>query len=94
MLPVQRLSLPSPLTFPLLHTALYHKSPWLINALLGPDVSKQTNRELLETLGRIHGLWSNVCALGVQGEGVWEAMGTAWRTVVDTLQSREGVRIH
>jgi len=36
---------------------------------------------LLERLRFVHGLWCNVCSLGISEEGVWKVMQTAWNVL-------------
>jgi hypothetical protein len=42
-------------------------------------------------LDRIHGVWRNVCCLGVGSEGVWGVISAGWAMVLDTMTGRERV---
>jgi len=53
-------------------------------------LQKKESRELMDLLGRIHGVWGNCCALGIGEERIWRAMGEAWGAVVGALAGRAG----
>ncbi|KAL7422176.1 hypothetical protein Q5752_002821 [Cryptotrichosporon argae] len=102
-LPVATLDLPSSATFTILHTHLHLPSRPLALTLLGleREVSPSETRdgiaarlqgkstpELMALLERIHGVWQNVCALGISSEATWAGMGEAWGCVVGVLAVR------
>jgi len=33
----------------------------------------------------VHGLWTNVCALGVADEGLWEVIDACWEVLLQAL---------
>ncbi|KAF8584615.1 hypothetical protein K439DRAFT_1281042, partial [Ramaria rubella] len=96
-LPVVPLAIQSPDTFPILLEYLYtQRSEYLLRSILplssrGPiPPPDQLVGELLATcspitlqncLYRIHGLWSNVTALGVYDEKLWRTMEAAWEVL-------------
>ncbi|GLB39933.1 hypothetical protein LshimejAT787_0704430 [Lyophyllum shimeji] len=41
-----------------------------------------TPQALLQHALLVHGLWQNVCALGIFDDGVWEVIDAAWRTLL------------
>ncbi|KAG9023553.1 hypothetical protein FRB95_012909 [Tulasnella sp. JGI-2019a] len=46
---------------------------------------------LLEKMKFIHGLWSNVCELGIAEEGIWKCMNLAWQVLMRALSSKPRV---
>jgi len=46
---------------------------------------KYTGQALLQHISLVHGLWQNVCALGVFDESLWEAMDVVWRILLTAL---------
>ncbi|KAG8905540.1 hypothetical protein FRB99_008739 [Tulasnella sp. 403] len=44
-----------------------------------------TSAALLERLRFMHGLWTNVCQLGISEDGVWRVMNTAWSVLLKAL---------
>jgi hypothetical protein len=100
-LPVVPLAIKCPETFPVLLEYLYtqNKDSLLRSILpISPlgDISPPAKlaRELARMcapitlklhLHRIHGLWSNVTALGISNEGLWRIMELAWEVLHDAL---------
>lgn len=100
-LPVIPLAIKSPETFSILIEYLYtQSSDNLLRSLLPvsafgdiPPPAKLV-KELARTcapitlqvhLHRIHGLWSNVTALGVFDQGLWQTMEAAWEVLQDAI---------
>ena len=100
-LPVIPLALKSPETFSMLVEYLYtQNSDSLLRSMLPiagfgdiPPPAK-LSRELGQScapitlqvhLYRIHGLWSNITALGVFDDGLWRLMELAWKVLQDAL---------
>ncbi|KAG8882761.1 hypothetical protein FRB97_007800 [Tulasnella sp. 331] len=46
---------------------------------------------LLEKMKFIHGLWSNVCELGIAEEGIWKCMNLAWQVLMKALTAKPRV---
>lgn len=106
ILPVVPLCLPNPPTFPMLLHYLYTKrGDHLLAALLpmaprGPKPSLTqlsrtfaatfTVQALLSYAAKVHGLWSNVAALGVFDEKLSRAIEVAWEVVLDALAISTG----
>lgn len=87
-LPVVPLCLPAPETFATLQHYLYTKRTDTLLAALVPSLSSlpaQPVSTLLQRATVIHGLWRNVCALGVSDEQLWRTMDVAWEAVLRAL---------
>ena len=107
-LPVVPLCIPSPDTFPILLDYLYtRRGSRLLGSLLplSPRAEIQSpvqlSRELAEMvmvptlrthLHQVHGLWSNVTALGVFDEDLWRSIELAWDVLHKALASSSGSR--
>ena len=82
-IPVVSLCIPSPPTFPLLHSYLYTKDVrHLVSALFSlsdPDAPKRQ-------AALIHGVWSNAYALGVVDENLFDVLDKAWALVSAKLR--------
>ncbi|KIJ36203.1 hypothetical protein M422DRAFT_179763 [Sphaerobolus stellatus SS14] len=104
-LPVVPLCLPSPPNFPMLLHYLYTKKIDHLLASLLPATSFSTSsmdqmtsnfaatftiQALLTHAARVHGLWSNVVALGVFDEKLWKAMEMVWDVLVGALAKSTG----
>jgi hypothetical protein len=75
-IPVIPLSLPSPHTFPLLHTYLYTKDAAnLVSSLLSSSTELD---DLKRQAVLVYGVWSNAHALGVVDEKLFDALDKAW----------------
>ncbi|KAJ7594266.1 clampless1 Clp1 protein [Mycena floridula] len=46
---------------------------------------KYTGQSLLQHVSAIHGLWQNVCALGIFDDELWEAMDAIWSVLLTAL---------
>ncbi|KAL1748280.1 hypothetical protein HDZ31DRAFT_71692 [Schizophyllum fasciatum] len=44
-----------------------------------------TPAALVGLAGRVHGLWQNACALGVDDDGLWAAMQLAWQVLLGAI---------
>jgi hypothetical protein len=92
VLPFVPLSLPSQMTFPLLHAYLYtHSTAALLSSLLLPpplqanlilpaDVPNLTSMAF--RLERVRSLRENVVALEITDEKLWKTMSRAWETLM------------
>jgi hypothetical protein len=79
-IPVAPLCLPDGTSFPALLQYLYRRQPSaLVGALLRPAGSDRR-----AAAARVHGLWRDACALGVNDEGFWDALDAAWSIVMGT----------
>ncbi|WVQ71402.1 hypothetical protein IAR50_000937 [Cryptococcus sp. DSM 104548] len=96
-LPIIRLSLPSPATFPTIHRILHHPALPSLPILLGfPEhLTSRTDilsaladlpvQGLMEKAAELQGVWRNLCALGVGRMGVWRQLGEAWGIVIGII---------
>lgn len=96
-LPLVRLPIPSPSTFPIIHRHLHHPSRALIPDLLGlPEhciirsqildaISGLSVQQLMDKLTTLHGVWQNFCSLGFGRPGSWQQLGEAWAYVVGVI---------
>ncbi|HEV7736743.1 MAG TPA: hypothetical protein VGO47_05140 [Chlamydiales bacterium] len=106
-LPVVPLRIPNPATFPtLLHYLYTKRANHLLAALLpltlGTPQSLQhlsqhlaatyTLPVLLTHAARVHGLWSNVVALGVFDDGLWKAIDMSWQVLLGAVASSTGAQ--
>ncbi|KAF8488120.1 hypothetical protein JB92DRAFT_2757760 [Gautieria morchelliformis] len=105
-LPVVPICLPSPETFPILMHYLYTKRGDHLLASLLPipaqgvtpaldQLSKTlaatfTVQALLSRAARVHGLWSNVAALGVFDERLWRGIEMVWEVLLGALAISTG----
>ncbi|KAF8501853.1 hypothetical protein BU17DRAFT_58869 [Hysterangium stoloniferum] len=105
-LPVVPLCLPNPASFPILMHYLYTKRPdHLFASLLpmAPGSSIQglsqlahsfaatfTVQALLAHVSRVHGLWSNVAALGIFDEKLSRSIEMVWEVLVESLAISTG----
>ena len=105
-LPVIPLCLPSPSTFPILIHYLYTKRADQLLASLLPmpprDAAQSlsqlsqmfaatfTVQALLSHAAKVHGLWSNVAALGVFDEKLFRAIELVWELVLGALAISTG----
>lgn len=52
-------------------------------------------RNLMERIAKIHGVWSNVCSLGIADPNLWRGLDTAWEVVLGAIaivQIRNGTQ--
>ncbi|KIR58581.1 clampless protein 1 [Cryptococcus bacillisporus CA1873] len=96
-LPLVRLPIPSPSTFPIIHRHLHHPSRALIPDLLGlPEhcttrpqtldaISGLSVQQLMDKLTTLHGVWQNLCSLGFGRLESWAQLGEAWVCVVGVI---------
>jgi len=78
MIPVVSLCIPSPPTFPLLHSYLYTKDIGdLASALFLPSDPDAPNRQV----ALVYGVWSNAHALGVVDGKLFNVLDKAWELV-------------
>ncbi|KAJ7242112.1 hypothetical protein C8J57DRAFT_1244343 [Mycena rebaudengoi] len=85
-IPVVPLCIPSPETFPLLHSYLYTRQPeTLLSALDRP--CETDFLQLASHAMKIHGLWRNACSLGVVDEKLYELIEDAWETTLAAMQA-------
>ncbi|KAL1699925.1 hypothetical protein EV121DRAFT_295709 [Schizophyllum commune] len=47
--------------------------------------TKYTPSALIAHVGRVHGLWQNVCALGVSDDALWATMQLAWQVLLAAI---------
>jgi hypothetical protein len=101
-LPVFPLRVPSPRTFTLLNQYLYtHQTTNVLSALIPVTSHNSSPQELSQKLGqsctvpvllslvsKVHGLWSNVAALGVFDEQLWQAIDFSWTTLLAALEMK------
>ncbi|KAF8501858.1 hypothetical protein BU17DRAFT_78416 [Hysterangium stoloniferum] len=108
ILPVVPLCIPHPASFPVLMHYLYTKrADHLFAALLpaGAGVAMQglpqlaqhfattvTVQALLAHAARVHGLWSNVAALGVFDDGLSRSVEMVWEVLVEALAISTGAQ--
>lgn len=84
-IPVVSLSLPSPPTFPLLHSYLYTKdAESLVSALFS---SSNEPDALKRQVALVYGVWANAYALGVVDENLFDVLHRAWALVVAKLET-------
>lgn len=83
-LAVVPLLLPSRLSFPLLHDYIYTaSSATLLSRLLEPSPALLPPVEdCTYRLERVRSLWSNVVALEIGDEALWETLRRAWDALV------------
>lgn len=43
----------------------------------------------MQRISLVHGVWGNVCALGVADVLLWKAMDTAWEVLVGAVALRQ-----
>ncbi|KAF8577824.1 hypothetical protein K439DRAFT_1363803 [Ramaria rubella] len=107
ILPVVPLCLPNPSTFPILLHYLYTKRGDLLLASLLPMAPRDANQSieqlaqsfaatftvqaLLSHAARVHGLWSNVAALGVFDEKLWRGIEMVWEVILGALAISTGL---
>lgn len=96
-LPTITIRLPSPSTFVLVHQHLHLPDRSFVPALLDlprdrcapadivAALSKLDGKALMATVERIHGVWSNVCALGIGRASTWRDMSEAWGSAMGRL---------
>ncbi|KAF8488126.1 hypothetical protein JB92DRAFT_1449636 [Gautieria morchelliformis] len=105
-LPVVPLALPSPETFPILMHYFYTKRGDHLLASLLPIAPRDatqtldqlsteyaatfTVQALLARAARVHGLWSNVAALGVFDAKLWRGIEVVWAVLLDALAISTG----
>ncbi|KAH7912849.1 hypothetical protein BJ138DRAFT_1171679 [Hygrophoropsis aurantiaca] len=105
-LPIIPLCIPSPETFPHLSRFIYTKrvdelySSLLPRSTSTADPSNEghsaalaamcTSQTLLTHVMTVHGLWMNVCALGIFDEGLWHTMDVAWEVLLGALAITTG----
>lgn len=102
-LPVLAIELPDPGSFNLIHDRLH--TPYLKwqPALLGLDIYQSISpdqakahlaklgvSELIKLLKKIHGVWGNLVALGLENNAMWSELGSAYALVVTVLLLRAG----
>ncbi|ORY83478.1 hypothetical protein BCR35DRAFT_331131 [Leucosporidium creatinivorum] len=97
-LPIIHLSLPSTLSFPLLHNWILLRSPGaLLQALdeCSPIPDELPRPELsaaaMKRAAVLRGLWANVVALEMGDEELWEVMQGEWSFVLELLEREAGV---
>lgn len=108
-LPVVPLCIPHLPTFGLLQHYLYtHQADRLLAGLLPkpptPVAPEETAARLAQSCSpatlinhalRVHGLWSNVCALGIFDDKLWRVIDFSWALLMESLklakQSAAGV---
>ncbi|KZV99003.1 hypothetical protein EXIGLDRAFT_712565 [Exidia glandulosa HHB12029] len=107
--PVVPLCVPHRASFGILQNYIYTRKAELVLAHLIPKpptgvprmqvtqvVGESLTPAALATyLMRIHGFWSNVCALGVFDDALWRVIDFAWGFVMDALKhaGNSGVRV-
>ena len=47
--------------------------------------TKYAPSALIAHVGRVHGLWQNVCALGVSDDALWATMQLAWQVLLAAI---------
>ncbi|GJJ14747.1 hypothetical protein Clacol_010591 [Clathrus columnatus] len=102
-LPVLPMRLPSPRTFNLLLRYLYtHRTSDILSALLPlpahncSDAAKMSSRlasaynspTLISLVSAVHGFWSNVAALGIFEDPLWEVIDFSWEVLLGALESK------
>ena len=82
-IPVVSLSIPSPPTFPLLHSYLYTKDLRnVVSALFSPSDPDAPQRQA----ALVYGVWSNAHALGVVDEKLFDVLDKAWELIATKLR--------
>lgn len=81
--PIVHFSLPSSLSYGLLHEWIYLQSPERLTQALETSASGHP----VKKAALLHGLWANVTALQMDDEVLWTAMDAEWESVLKQLGS-------
>jgi len=54
--------------------------------------SAHSTNALVERCRNIHGLWSNVCKLGINDDALWRSMEVAWSVLIESIDIAAGGR--
>lgn len=100
-LPALAIELPDPDSFDLIHNRLHQPFLKWQPALLGLPLCQATGPEqakaalarmsfnrLLTQLRRVHGVWGNLVALGLENDAMWRELASAYNMVVSALLLR------
>ncbi|KAJ7120971.1 hypothetical protein C8R44DRAFT_705717 [Mycena epipterygia] len=85
-IPVVPLRLPSPETFPLLHSHLYMQQPAALLAALAPPCEADLLR-LAAHARKVYGLWRNACALGVVDTQLYDIVEASWERTLAAMHA-------
>ncbi|KDQ12819.1 hypothetical protein BOTBODRAFT_189071 [Botryobasidium botryosum FD-172 SS1] len=54
--------------------------------------SAHSTNALIERCRNIHGLWSNVCKLGIADDSLWRVMEVAWSVLIESIDISAGIK--